>query len=152
MNAVQTVAIARAVKEAAARSALAKVPEGSVSPVDITVRIVGEVVRGMGTTKRPTSNLLSVAVVAKALVYAGVTAEAIKVALRRAAMEAIATGTPVADKLEAADARVAAAIKEVQDDVIATLPEVPVAGAVKFNGTITEVNTSTVAVELAVAA
>ena len=97
MTSIKLVATAKAVKDGALKAALQDVAEGSTTAVDFTVRIVGTVTRAEGVERAPTCNLLSLAVLAKALAFAGVTADAWKVALRHAAHDALLAGEKVGE-------------------------------------------------------
>jgi len=150
MNRVETLAVAKAVKDAAVKDAAVELAAGEY-PVDITVRINGVLAKGEDTTIKPTVAVLSLPVLAKALAYSGITAEAFKVALRKAALEALVEGKKIGDEVAAKDSRVEDIIKEVQDEVIASLPKITRRGAVKFAGEVEVVGVGS-EVERAIAA
>lgn len=120
------------VKDTAEKEAKATLPQGSKYEGEITVRIPYRVTKGEDYDVAPTVNLLSQAVLAKALVYSGVTADAYRVALLKAANEALTTDQTVAQVLSE-DERVADAILKVQNEVVAQLPRQPRKGVVKVN-------------------
>src|SRR5262252_5607986 len=96
----------------------------------MTVEIPFRLTKGLASDMRPTASVLSQAVLAKALVYCGVTAPHFKSALKKAATEALLADHQVAQELTDDDKRITAVIDEVQEDVISRLPRIPRQGSV----------------------
>ena len=125
MTAAEMVAVEKAAAKAA-KPLKGEILEGTESKVDVTVRVTGTLSRGEGTEKVPTCNLLSLQVLAKALAYAGVTAEAFKAALLKAAESALLNGKAVGEQVSDEDARIAEVVREITNEVAKKLPRQPV--------------------------
>lgn len=144
MKPKDVMAINKAVSSKAVKSARGQMEEGRYE-VDALVRVVGEVVVGADTEKTATSSLMSVDFLLLTLKAAGVTREAAMKAIRGVAGDYLQgwTGSKE-DKKAARKARFEAlsaydsegAMKEIFDKAKASLPKVPVKGAVKFEGTV----------------
>lgn len=105
-------------------------PKSSIKG-EMTVRIPFEIKKGSNYDTAPTVNLLSKAVIAKALINSGVTRDAFKKALLEAATEALNGNQDVATVLNEKDQRVMTMIEDVEREVIAALPRQPRSGSTK---------------------
>lgn len=119
----------RAFKDKALREAKKSFAEGDVVEGELDVRIPFRLTKGFSSEIKPTASVLSQAVLAKALLYAGCTAEAIKEALLRAAREALVEGHTIAQELTSEDPRVARMSAQL-DEVINQMPKTKRAGSV----------------------
>jgi hypothetical protein len=102
--------------------------DGSEVSGEITVRIPFRLTKGFASEMAPTASVLSKATLAKALVYSGITAEAFKAALLKAATEALSNDHTVAEELRH-DPRVSVMIAEL-DSVIEQMPKTKKSGSV----------------------
>lgn len=116
-------------KDKVVRAAKASFEEGEVVEGEMLVNVPFRLTKGFVSEIKPTASVLSQAVLAKALVYAGCTAEAIKEALLQAAREALVEGHTIAQELTSEDPRVAAMSAQL-DDVINQMPKTRRAGSV----------------------
>jgi hypothetical protein len=98
---------------------------------EITLRIPYELSKGINYEVAPTVNLLSQAVLAKAIVYSGVTAAAYKTGLTLAVKEALENGKNVSEQLKAEDTRILKTIKDIQEEIVKQLPKQPRSGMTK---------------------
>ena len=133
MNAMQAIALTKAVSDKEAKAARAELKPGKVL-VDLTVRITGAVSVAEDTAAAPTAHALSLEAVATALHFAGVTRERAIEALARIAVN----GETVADeeRRESVDAIVSALQAK-----FAALPKVPRKGAVRATLIVREIET-----------
>lgn len=120
--------LASSFKDKIVKEAKGALAEGDEIRGDLTVHIPFRLTKGFGSEIKPTATVLSQAVLAKALVYAGVTADAFKNALLQAAKEALDKGHKLSQEV-ALDPRVAVMSAEI-DDVINQMPKTPRAGSV----------------------
>lgn len=102
--------------------------DGSEVSGTITARIPFKLTKGFASEILPTASVLSKATLAKALVYSGITAEAFKAALLKAATEALSNDHTVAEELRH-DPRVSVMIAEL-DSVIEQMPKTKKSGSV----------------------
>lgn len=108
------------------------IPDGGAVTGEMIVRIPFQLTKGHATEIRPTASILSQAVLAKALIYSGVTADAFKAALLKAATEALNAEHTVAQELKDEDKRITEELAQLQQDVIAKLPKIPRSGSVSI--------------------
>lgn len=107
--------------------------QGKTFEGELTIRVPYRLTKGINYDTAPTVNLLSRAVLAKALVYAGVTAPAYEKALLKAATEALEGTETVGDVIQGDDERVAKMILEIQERVVQRLPRQPRNGVVSVS-------------------
>src|SRR5260370_29441641 len=98
-NEVVVVALSSAFKGRDISMAKAALADGSSIEGEMTVRLPFLLTKGFGTEIRPTASIMSQAVLAKALVFSGITAEAFKQSLLRSATEALLHDHQVAPTL-----------------------------------------------------
>jgi hypothetical protein len=119
------------VTDKVAKEAKAALKSGTFASGELTLRVPFTLTKGDDYEVKPTVNLLSQAVIAKALVYSGVTADAFKAALLKAATEAFDTESKVSDVLSADDARILQEVARIQAEVVDRLPKQHRNGVVK---------------------
>lgn len=130
---IQTAVIASAIKDAEAKKAKNCIKVGTYSGT-MVVKISYVASKGAPTDKAATSTLLSKAVLAKALVRSGIQADLFLSYLRDAAIEAsnANTATTVAEQvLSEDDKRVLQRIEDIDAQVLAKIPRLPVNGSTK---------------------
>lgn len=120
--------LSAAFKDKAVKTAKASLSDGAAVSGEMTVRIPFTLTKGFESTMTPTASVLSKATLAKALVYSGITAEAFKAALLKAATEALSNDHTVSEELRH-DPRVALMIEQL-DAVIEQMPKTPKSGSV----------------------
>ena len=123
---LETLAIAKAVKEAACKDARGKVRPGKYA-VDVSVKVTGSVNVGDNYPSVPTASIPIIRSLALVLKYAGVTRDAALNMLEKAMREAVAGETSANDLLAEADI---AAVEERVRATLATLPSIPCKGKV----------------------
>jgi len=101
----------------------------------INVRVDYVIDKAPEYSRPPTINLLSLAVVAKAIVMSGAQGQNFLNALKKAALEAYAAGETVADTVKADDARVLEQIEAIKKEVVAALPLSKASGSTKVLAT-----------------
>lgn len=147
MDATKTLALAKLVAEKAAKQARAQVVPGSY-PVDLTVRVRGELTVAEDGEKTSTSSLISEDALILAPHFSGCTRERAVEVLSNVVAAALAgwTGSD-ADKAAAKAAHEALVaeydadgrVRQVLAQAKATLPKTRVSGSVKFCGCLDEV-------------
>lgn len=135
-QALQMAIISGCYPDAAVKEAKHVIEEGSKVAFDLRVGLKGILTRGSGFTVKPTSALLSKAVLARLLRHLGATRESAKMALLRAAEEGLVTGQPTSDVL-ARERELLLAIDEVDQDLLQKLPRVPRSGSIRVAAGIT---------------
>lgn len=120
---LEAVVLAKAIKADAS-----EISPGSYSG-KFSVTIDYSLVKGADYDVAPTANLLSKAVIAKALALMGFQADNFYAALEAAALEVLVNGGAVAD--EVLNPAVEAKLAELEAKVIARLPRAPRSGATK---------------------
>ena len=104
----------------------------------IEARIDYTVTKADDTEAKPTGNLLSLGVIAKAMVLMGVQADNFIVALKAAAEQALkAKGDEVTDALTEDDKRVLVMMEKLNTDLLDTLPKQTRSGATKVSAEVT---------------
>lgn len=133
MNAEQILAtvLSGAFTDKIVKAAKKAIKPNQVLKGEMMLRIPFEVKKGLSYDCAPTVNLLSKAVIAKALINSGVTREAFKNSLREAALEALNSDQEVGEVLSAQDQRVMAMVEDVEREVIAALPRQPRSGSTR---------------------
>jgi adenylosuccinate lyase len=129
MNAIETLAMEKAIADAASKAARAAVVPGSY-PVDMLVRVVGTVTVAPDTDKAGTSKLLTEEFVMLALYMAGCTRERAAEIIRSLAGNADKAAR--AATVEAFDAD--GTVRGMFATLKAAVPRTPVRGSVKFVG------------------
>ena len=123
---LETLAIAKAVKDAAYKDARGNIRPGKYA-VDVSVKVTGSVNVGDDYTSTPTASIPIIRSLALVLKYAGVTRDAALNMLEKAMREAVAGETSANDLLAEADI---AAVEERVRATLAKLPEIPCKGKV----------------------
>ena len=141
MNAVETLALSKLVKDGDIKTARPTVKVGSY-PVELTVKVTGTLAVGADNDRRPTAAVPTLAALALAMKYAGITGPHAKVAITRAMAEAMANAATSGYESGASEAALLAAHPEIAEMIGAvkgaldTLPKLPCAGPVKFTGSV----------------
>jgi len=126
LNKIEAEAASRALG-AAAKKISAKIPVGEYSG-EVSLRVRYTLTKDADYDTAPTVNLLSKAVLAKAMVMAGIQADNFLKCLRDAAIESLGGETKLSDELQAEDERVAQKLDALFAGVIAQLPRQPRSG------------------------
>ena len=133
---IQAEAVARSLTSTA-KKIHEKIPVGSYTG-DVTLNVKFTLQKDADYDTAPTVNLLSKAVLAKALVMSGIQADNFLQCLRDAAIESLDEGTKVADAVQE-DVRVLEKLDALFSSVIAELPRQPRAGDTSVKAVITVV-------------
>ena len=150
MNALQQIAISKAVKDTKAKAARKELTVGT-HDIDMTVHISGTVVVKEDTMQKATASVLSEDNLLLILKAAGVTRKAAMNAIESVASDYLVgwTGTE-ADKKRAANARKEAlysydpdgSMKNIFSDIKDRLPKIKRSGSVSFKGSVDEVSSN----------
>lgn len=131
-----TLAISKLIKDDEVKVISGKLQAGDKISGEATITFTFSLSKGKPSEVAPTANILSLPVLAKALILSGIQIENFKENLRRAATEALLNGESVGDVVSEADQRVFAAVEEIKSEIVAQLPKVPRAGSVRVQGVI----------------
>jgi hypothetical protein len=141
LNAIETIALSKAISDKAAKAAREGLESGLV---DFQVRVVGSVNVAADQMIAPTASLMNEDFLVLVLRHAGITREAAMKAMKDAASEYLVGWTGSDEDKAAAEAARKSLVEEYNVEsvaasfkaVVASLPQIPRKGAVKFEGTV----------------
>ena len=135
LNNIEKIAVARSVGSTDEIGKLCKKLTPGTYNGKLSVTIDFSVEKNSDTEAAATSNILSIAVLAKAMILSGIQRQNFYNAIEQAAL---ATGT-IGDNLSEEDERVVAEIEALKEKVVAKLPKIQKSGATKVKAVVEKI-------------